>query len=148
MSNNQTAYDIDFYAWANDQAAKLRTRQLAALDIDNIAEELEALGRSEKKELTNRLTILLAHLLKWQYQPNKRSVSWEVTIDNQRLQITDHLRDNPSLKTQLDDAIVRAYRLAIGQARKQTKLDKSVFPEQCPYTQEEIFAQDFWPNTS
>lgn len=146
MSNKQTAYDVDFYAWTYDQAAKLRAKQLTALDIDNIAEELEALGRSEKRELVNRLTVLLAHLLKWQFQPDKRTISWEVTIDNQRLKIADHLHDNPSLKGQMDDAIARAYRLAIGQARKQTKLDKSIFPEQCPYTNEDIFAQDFWPN--
>lgn len=141
-----TSYDADFYAWANEQAAHLRAGNLKDLDVANIAEELETLGRSEKRELINRLTVLLAHLLKWQYQPHKRSISWEVTIDDQRLKLVDHLHDNPSLKSQIDETIVRAYRLAIGQARKQTKLEKSVFPEQCPYTKAQILNPDFLPS--
>ena len=146
MATTKTNYEDDFYAWANEQAAKLRSGQLTELDIEHIAEELETLGRSEKRELTNRLTVLLTHLLKWQFQPQWRSVSWEVSIDNQRLKIADHLQDNPSLNAQLDEAITRAYRLAVGQARKQTKLDKSTFPTQCPYTHEQILRDDFLPD--
>lgn len=140
-----TLYEQDFYAWTLEQAAKLRAGQWASLDIANLAEELEDLGKSQKKELKNRLVVLLAHLLKWQFQPDRRATSWEVTIINQRLELADHLSENPSLKAQLDDVLQQAYRLAIGEARKQTHLKPSTFPATCPYTQEQIFSADFWP---
>ncbi len=140
-----TLYNQDFYAWTQEQAAKLRAGQWAKLDVANLAEELEDLGKSQKKELKNRLIVLLAHLLKWQFQPDRRTTSWEVTITNQRLELADHLSENPSLNGQLNDVLQRSYRLAIGEARKQTHLKPSAFPENCPYTQAQIFNSDFWP---
>lgn len=144
MSN----YTTDFYAWANHQAELLRTGKISDLDRENIAEELEDLGKSQKKELHNRLVVLIAHLLKWQFQPQRRSTSWEVTIDNQRLDLNDHLEENPSLSAHLDDAITRAYKRAVGEARKQTRLKASDFPTACPYTTEEIVAPDYWPSAT
>ncbi|HLB99535.1 MAG TPA: DUF29 domain-containing protein, partial [Acetobacteraceae bacterium] len=96
MSNS--LYDRDFYAWANEQAALLRAGRLAEADLENIAEEIESMGRSEKRELNSRLRVLLMHLLKWRHQPMLRSKRWSNTIAAQRDDIVDHLADNPSLK--------------------------------------------------
>ncbi len=93
-------YDLDFYAWANEQVALLRAGELSTADIEHIAEEIESMGRTEKRELVNRLTVLLLHLLKWRFQPRRRSASWEASIKIQRLKLADHLKDNPSLEIQ------------------------------------------------
>ena len=105
-------YEQDFYAWANEQAALLRAGALTAADIENIAEEIESMGRSEKRELVNRLAVLLLHLLKWRYQPGRRSKSWEQSIREQRIRLISHMADNPSLKARQAEAIAEAYRLA------------------------------------
>ena len=99
----------DFYAWANEQAALLRAGRLSEADIENIAEEIESMGRSERRELVSRLTVLLVHLLKWRYQPDLRGRSWHLTIEQQRFRMQDHLADNPSLKSQLDEMMRTAH---------------------------------------
>src|SRR3977135_2624419 len=104
-SKNATLYDTDFYAWANEQAALLRAGRLAEADIENIAEEIETMGRSEKRELVSRMSVLLLHLLKWQFQPARRGNSWRLSIENTRYQLEEHLDDNPSLKSQLDQVM-------------------------------------------
>ena len=98
-------YDRDFYAWANEQAALLRAGKLSDADVANIAEEIESMGRSEKRELVSRLVVLLLHLLKWQYQPARRGRSWQVTIENTRDELDRHMIDNPSLKAKLPEAM-------------------------------------------
>ncbi|MEJ0020138.1 MAG: DUF29 domain-containing protein [Acetobacteraceae bacterium] len=143
MSNS--LYDRDFYAWANEQAALLRAGKLAEADIANIAEEIESMGRSEKRELVSRLTVLLLHLLKWQFQPALRGNSWGLTIEEQRYRSEDHLQDNPSLKAQLPQIVQMAYRLASLEAQRETGLVRSTFPAECPYTFEQAIASDFWP---
>src|SRR5271154_4788626 len=92
-------YDRDFYAWANQQAALLRAGMLGQADIEHIAQEIESMGRTEKRELVGRLRVLLLHLLKWRFQPTGRGSSWEASIRVQRLDLTEHMKDNPSLKT-------------------------------------------------
>ncbi|WP_143171095.1 DUF29 domain-containing protein [[Phormidium ambiguum] IAM M-71] len=99
-------YETDFYAWTQKQAELLRQRDLNNLDIENLIQEIESLGKQEKRELVNRLGVLIGHLLKWEYQPNKRSKSWLKTIREQRRKITDLLQENPSLKPYLDEAIM------------------------------------------
>ena len=138
-------YDHDFYAWANEQAALLRAGKLAAADIEHIAEEIESMGRSEKRELVNRLVVLLLHLLKWQFQPALRGNSWRLSVEEQRYRLADHLDDNPSLKTRLDQAIHDAYRLTLIQAEKETGLSRQSFPAACPYSFEQIMDENFWP---
>src|ERR1700691_740820 len=101
---NRIAYDADFYGWANEQAALLREGRLAEADIANIAEEIESIGRSEKRELVSRLAVLLTHLLKWRYQPGGRGSSWRASIVVQRRALERHLADNPRLKTRLPHA--------------------------------------------
>ena len=138
-------YDVDFYAWANEQGALLRSSNFSAADIENIAEEIESLGRSEKRELVSRLEILLIHLLKWQFQPKKRTKSWHSTIDEQRRRIVEHLKDNPSLKAKLRVAVETAYIFALIGAERQTRLSPKNFPTLCPYNVLQIMDHQFLP---
>jgi Domain of unknown function DUF29 len=139
-------YQTDFYAWAMEQASLLRAGRLDAADVANIAEEIESMGRGEKRELVNRLTILLLHLLKWRFQPGFRSPSWNSTIREQRIRLRDHLDDNPSLKAQLDEALKRAYRLAVIGAARETGLPETEFPKSAPYRFEQAMDDEFWPD--
>ena len=143
MSNS--LYDRDFYAWANEQAALLRAGKLESADIGNIAEEIESMGRSEKRELVNRLAVLLTHLLKWRFQPAHRGNSWRLTILEQRYRLDDHIADNPSLKSRLAEAIREAYRLARIESERETGLAGDTFPPECPFTFDEIGAESYWP---
>jgi len=138
-------YEQDFHAWTMQQAELLRARKLDCADIDNIAEEIESMGRSEKRELTSRLTVLLAHLLKWQLQPAFRGNSWRLTIKVQRRAVTRHLRDNPSLKSQLDQTVSDAYGDARIEAERETGLAAETFPDACPFTFDQAISDDFWP---
>ena len=144
MSNS--LYDRDFYAWANEQAALLRAGKLDSADIENIAEEIESIGRSEKRELVNRLTVLLLHLLKWRHQPSFRGNSWRLTIREQRYRLRRHMSDNPSLKSQSDEAILDAYFLARIRAERETGLSVETFPDICPFTFDQATSDDFWPD--
>jgi hypothetical protein len=144
MSN--TLYDRDFFAWANEQAELLRSRRLSDADIDHIAEEIESMGRSEKRELVNRLAILLFHLLKWRFQPDRRGASWQATIRVQRRALTRHLGDNPSLKATLPEAIAEAYGDAVIEAAGETGLPETMFPGACPWGFEQFMDQAFWPD--
>jgi hypothetical protein len=145
MAVKNSLYDRDFYAWANEQATLLRAGRLAEADIENIAEEIETMGRSEKRELINRLTVLLLHLLKWQFQPALHGNSWRLTIEEQRYRLEDHLKDNPSLKAQLGQAMRDAYRLALVEAQRETGLARSTFPNEYPYGFDQVMSPDFWP---
>lgn len=138
-------YEQDFYAWARTQAALLRAGRLAEADIDNIAEEIDSMGRSEKRELINRLVVLISHLLKWQFQPIFRGRSWELTIKEQRLRLTEHLADNPSLKSTLSDALATAYKIGRVAAQRQTGLSK--LPAELPYTFDQIADEAFFPES-
>lgn len=144
MSNSQL-YDRDFYAWANEQAELLRAGRLSEADIGNIAEEIESMGRSEKRELISRMTVLLLHLLKWQYQPSLRGNSWRGSVEIQRIKVASHLGDNPSLKSMLGTAISEAYRVARIQATNETGLSDETFPNACPWTGNQILNEGFWP---
>ena len=142
MSNRQL-YDQDFFAWANEQAVLLRARRLSEADIDHIAEEIESMGRSEKRELVSRLRVLLAHLLKWQFQASRRGPAWKRSIVNTRDELDEHLGDNPSLKSQLPGAIETAYRRARLDASTETRIGEAVFPQTCPWTYDEIMDPAF-----
>ena len=140
------AYDRDFYAWAIEQAALLRAGRLSEADIGNIAEEIESMGRSEKRELVNRLIVLLTHLLKWQVQPTRCGNSWRLTVLTQRGRLAEHLKDNPSLKSTLPDAFTTAYRFALLDAQKQTGLGEGAFPATCPWTADQVTDDGFLPS--
>jgi hypothetical protein len=142
---NKIAYDADFYGWANEQAALLREGRLAEADIPHIAEEIESMGRSEKRELVSRLAVLLTHLLKWRFQPGGRGSSWRASIVVQRGRLADHLNDNPSLAPLIPQAIARGYTEALVIAGDETKLGEGFFPPSPPWSPEEIVNPDFWP---
>lgn len=145
MGDQQLLYDRDFYAWANEQAELLRAGRLSEADIEHIAEEIESMGKSEKRELINRLRVLLLHLLKWQFQPSRRGASWQGSIINTRDELDDHLQDNPSLKSQLSAALATAYRRALVDAVTETELKKGISPQSCPWTYDEVMDPGFWP---
>jgi hypothetical protein len=145
MPAKSPLYDRDFYAWSREQAELLRAGKLAQADIEHIAEEIDSMGRTEKRELISRLSVLLLHLLKWRYQPEKRGPSWEASIRVQRYDIGDHLDDNPSLKPLLPQALASAYRRASLEAVAETGLPGSTSPELCPWTVDEVLNAGFWP---
>ena len=143
---NNSLYDRDFFAWANEQAGLLRTGRLSEADIDHIAEEIESIGKAEKRELVRRLKVLLMHLLKWRFQPTGRSTSWRLTIEEKRSEVVDHLADNPSLKAQLPETMASAYGNAILAAARETGLDRAIFPASCPWSYEQVVEPAFWPD--
>lgn len=138
-------YESDFYAWANEQAALLRDRRLSEADIEHIAQEIETMGKTEKRELVSRLKVLLVHLLKWRFQPAGRCTSWRLTIAEQRREVQDHLDDNPSLKATVSQAMASAYAGARLAAARETSLDVEIFPDACPWTFAEVTDESFWP---
>jgi hypothetical protein len=143
---NHLDYQADFYAWTQQQAKLLRNKEIEQIDWCNVAEEIEDMGRSEKRQLESRLEILIMHLLKWQFQPNLRSRSWQLTIKEQRLRLEKLLAENPSLKSSLTDIQEKIYPLAVISAERETGL--SSFPETCPYDLTEIFVPEFFPENN
>ncbi|HBL13933.1 MAG TPA: DUF29 domain-containing protein [Cyanobacteria bacterium UBA11162] len=140
-----TLYDQDFLKWTQEQAEYLQKGRWAELDIENLVEELEALGRSEQKELGSYLQVLVMHLLKCQYQPERRSKSWNTTLSNCRDKIQDCLEDTPSLQRFLEDQewVEKYYRRACRDAAKEMQKPLEIFPTECPYTIEQILDPDF-----
>ena len=145
MPAKSPLYDHDFFAWSRQQAELLRAGKLAQADIEHIAEEIDSMGRAEKRELISSLSVLLLHLLKWRYQPDRRSPSWEASIRVQRNRLADHLDDNPSLRPLLPQALVSAYRDAALEAVAETELPGAAFPDTCPWTPEQVLDRAFWP---
>ena len=139
-------YESDFFAWANEQAGLLRSGRLGVADIEHIAEEIESMGRTEKRELVSRLAVLLLHLLKWQYQPARRGSSWRRTILEQRIRLASHLADNLSLRTRSAESVAEAYRLAVIGAVDETGHEEQTFPTICPWVFERIMDAEFWPD--
>ncbi len=140
-----TYHEHDFYTWAKENATLLRAKRFEELDIDNIAEELEDMGSSRERELESRLGILLAHLLKWYYQPERRSVSWTATIMEQRRRIERLLRKNPGLKAYLEEAFWEAYGDARLIAMRETGLQQDIFPESPSFTLTQVLDVCYWP---
>ena len=138
-------HDMDFYAWTQQQVHLLKSGHLIDVDVKHLIEEIEGMGASERRELINRLAVLLAHLLKWQFQPSFRGRSWQLTIKEQRRQLHRHLRDNPSLHARLDEFVADAYVDSVLKAAKETGLDEAAFPDQCPYSQDDILSSEFYP---
>ena len=140
-------YEKDIIAWANEQASFIRAGRFDLLDIEHLAEEIEDVGKSEQRELENRMAVLLAHLLKWQFQPTHRGASWQKTIKVQRTQVNRRIQKTPSLKHTLQDAEWwdDAWGDATTQASKETGIDVLKFPEICPWTPEQILDEEFFP---
>jgi len=145
MPRNSVAYDKDFFAWTQEQARLLRGGEVADIDLENLAEEIESVGISNRREIRNRLIVLLVHLLKWQFQPRRRGASWSDTIWEQRLQLESVLEDSPSLRPFFAEVIDRAYSRARDKAVRETRMQPKAFPAECPYTAEQILNEDFLP---
>jgi Domain of unknown function DUF29 len=145
--NNAELYEYDFNGWIHHQISLLKAGKTSEIDIEHLIEELEDMGKSNLRELESRFVILIAHLLKWQFQPDQQSSSWRGSINEQRIQISRLLRKVPSLKPKIPTAIIDAYSDALMLAIKDTKLSKSTYPQTCPYTIEQLFDDDFYPES-
>ena len=138
-------YEQDFYEWSLKTADLVRQGRFAEIDIDNLAEEIESMGRGVKRSLKRRLEILLAHLLKWEYQDAFRTKGWRYTIFEQRAAIHELLDENPSLKTLVNELLGPAYKHAVEEAAEETELKPSTFPKACRWSFEQVMDKDFWP---
>jgi hypothetical protein len=143
--NQPIHYEEDLYLWFNHHANLLRAGQLSVLDTIHLADELEDMGISQLRALESRLTVLLTHLLKWQFQVAKRGVSWRNTIIEQRKQIRKLINRSPSLNSKFTDMIADAYDSARRYAETETGLAINNFPLECPYNLEQIKNDEFWP---
>jgi hypothetical protein len=136
-----TLYEQDFYAWTQRQIELLQAQQWNQVDIENLIEELDSLGKHQRQELRNRMGILLGHLLKWRYQPEARSKSWAATILEQRRRIQRHLKENPSLQPYLPEAIEIGYEDGLDLVNQETLLDPRQLPQTFPFSEFEIFEE-------
>ena len=143
-----TLYEKDVVLWAEEQARALRARDFSRLDIEHLADEIEDVGKSEKRELASRMAVLLAHLLKWSAQPERRSPSWRNTINLQRRRIALLIKGTPSLKAVLSDQDWREemWLDAIARASRETGLDEGSFPESSPWDLTGTLDANFWPD--
>ncbi len=134
--------------WSQEQARLLRARRFAELDIEHLADEIEDVGKSEKRELASRMAVLLAHLLKWSRQSENLTNSWRSTIIIQRKRIALAIKETPSLKAVMRDRDWQdaVWLDALAQARKETGLAKEDFPETCPWTMDQAVETEFWPD--
>jgi hypothetical protein len=147
MSTKTARYDEDFYAWTQEQAALLREGAVDELDLANLAEEIESLGKSDRRALGSHLRNLVLHLLKWHYQPSGRLTghSWQSSIRNARADIAVLLEDSHTLRHEVAGLLVRWYPLARLDAADETRLPRATFPAVCPWTPEQVLDDDFWP---
>lgn len=145
MKTHYHHYEKDFYAWAMQNAKLLKAGKLDEADIEHIAEEIESMGKSERRALINRLAVLLAHLLKWQYQPERRCNSWKYTLEEQREEISDLLNDSPSLTHEIENKIERAYRKAILMAATEMGVNKRYFKAKLELPLKKILDKKFYP---
>ena len=142
------SYDTDFYAWTQTQAAALRAKDVAALDLENLAEEIDSLGINTEHAMTRQLQRLLLHLLKWRYQPTHRTPSWRRSIRQARDSIADRLDRSRSLRDLPLQRLPLAYRRARRDAADDTGLSPATFPETCPWSVAQVLDEDFWPEAT
>ncbi|QKQ76133.1 DUF29 domain-containing protein [Nostoc sp. TCL240-02] len=139
-------YELDFVAWAEKTVQLIRAGQFEQVDWDSVIEEIDNLGRSDRRELKSRLEVLLQHLLKWQYQSNLRSGSWRNTINEQRNRITDLLEESPSLKSYPEEVLAQCYDRGLKAASNETELPINTFPVECPYPIAQVLDAEFLPD--
>ena len=144
--DQSSLYDTDYVAWLQEQVAHLRANRLAALDLENVALELEGLMNSQRQQLENRLEVLIHHLLKWDHQPGRRSRSWSLTIEEHRLRVATQLRKNPGLKSRLAEAVEDGFRLGRMRTAREMKFDVKTLPVSCPYDWDAIMHREFISN--
>ncbi len=141
-----TLYDEDFVQWTAETARLLRERRFDQIDVEHIAEEIEDMGKRDRRELESRLSVLVSHLLKWKYQSPKRSGSWRTTVRNQRTKLEILFRDSPSLRAHVTRCIEDASPSAVGRASDATGLPENTFPARCPFTADQLLDPGFLPD--
>lgn len=144
---HQPLYDSDYYLWSERQAALIRERKFDELDVENVAEEIESLGRSDRRAVRSQVRRLLVHLLKWQFQKSRRSQSWRRSINSAREELRVIVEESPSLKDVLETSLGGEYLTSRKRAIEETKLADDKFPAQCPYSLQQILDDDFLPGS-
>lgn len=140
-----TDYEDDFYAWLSEQIELLQQKRIDEIDLPNLIEELEDMGSEQRHALETSYRLLLSHLLKWQFQPERRSTSWEVTILRERANIERREKRSPSLKADAAAIVFDVYRLAVREAAVETELSRAAFPAECPWSLDQLRNLDFLP---
>jgi hypothetical protein len=139
-------YDSDFAEWTTRNATLLRQRRFDEADLEHVAEEIEDMGKRDRREVSNRLKVLIAHLLKWAAQPDRRDGStWCATIDEQRSELDEIFEQSPSLRRYADQDMARIYGRAVRLAARETRLEPSVFPQECAYTLDQLLDMNYLP---
>ncbi|NJR56038.1 MAG: DUF29 domain-containing protein [Acaryochloris sp. CRU_2_0] len=141
----RSLYDLDFAEWTQATAELLRQHKFDEIDIENVAEEIESLGKRDRRELSSRLKVLLMHLLKWTYQPEQYTNSWRSSVKEQRRQIKAILKDSPSLKRHMIEEFSDCYQDARDMATDETGLEIAVFPIDCEWTIEQVLDSNYLP---
>ena len=139
-------YEVDFCAWSEEQSRRLRSLRIPGLDIENLAEEIESLSRSDKRQIRSRLAVLLLHLLKWRYQPDRSGQSWLQTIREQRREIESLLEESPSLRPLIGGYVAAQYRHALTDVQNETGSSQRSFPPACEWTQEQVLSEAYLPD--
>ena len=143
---NANLYETDYAAWLEQQTRVLKSGCLEELDVEHLTDELEFEMGNERREIYKRLRILIGHLLKWKYQPDQRSASWAGTIRVQRKDLGKLLKDSPSLRRFLEPEAVDAYTDAVELASFETRIPEAEFPENNPFSMENLLDRDYWPD--
>ncbi|WP_448570594.1 DUF29 domain-containing protein [Trichothermofontia sp.] len=143
---SSSLYESDFYTWSLQQAQLLRDQQYHQVDWEHLIAEVEDLGRSEYRAFVSAIEQLTLYLLKWQFQPSRRSRSWKHSVDKQRIQLERILDDNPGLQVHLDEMIEKGYKYGRKGAIKETTLPETTFPLRCPYAWADLINDDFFPD--
>jgi hypothetical protein len=138
-------YETDFYAWTQEQARLLRERRWDDLDLDNLVDEVESVGRSDKRQIESRLEVLIGHLLKWKFQPGGRGNAWMSTIFEQRRRLIRLVDDSPSLREFFRQEVFNSYLSGRLLASKETGIALGLFPDECPFTPEQVLDLEFFP---
>jgi len=144
-AQRQSLYETDYLKWIDTTIDQLKQQNYADIDWENLIDEIEDMGRSARKGFRSSLVILLTHLLKWQFQPERRSNSWKASIVEHRRRILEDLEESPSFKSYLEQVFAKCYEAAIDQASAETGLPESTFPRSCPYTSTQLLEAGFLP---
>lgn len=145
MSTHKNLYQKDFYGWCSVQSEELLAGRIHNLDLLNLSEEIRDLGENKRFELVNALALLFMHILKWKYQADRRTRSWENTINHRRMATKRILKRNPGLKAQVSECASEAYEDARYSASEETQLPLEIFPEEIPFSYEDVLAEGWLP---
>jgi len=143
---NSALYEQDYAAWATETGRLIREGRFTELDLENLAEEIEAMAGRDRREVLSRLTAVIHHLLKWKYQPEQRSASWRTTVVTQRGEITLLLEQSPSLRPTVPRSLAQVYGHAVTRAIAETGLPADAFPARCPFSVAQILDLEFFPD--